>query len=53
MELRCALCGVRACSSEPGTIEYPDYCPMASEPSEGAARRALDAARALFWPVLT
>lgn len=48
MELRCALCGVRACSSEPGTIETPDYCPMAPDPSEGAARRALDAARGAY-----
>jgi uncharacterized metal-binding protein len=31
MELRCALCGVRACSAEPGTIAYPDYCPMGQE----------------------
>ncbi len=28
MELRCALCGVRACCDEPGTSEIPDYCPM-------------------------
>jgi uncharacterized metal-binding protein len=45
MELRCALCGVRACSNEPGTTEYPDYCPMATDLSDGAAREALDAAR--------
>lgn len=48
MELRCALCGVRACSSEPGTTEYPDYCPMATDSSDGAAREALDAARAAY-----
>ena len=48
MELRCALCGVRACSSEPGTTEYPDYCPMATGSSDGAAREVLDAARAAY-----
>jgi uncharacterized metal-binding protein len=48
MELRCALCGVRACSSEPGTIEYPDYCPMAPDTSHGVTRQALDAARAAY-----
>jgi uncharacterized metal-binding protein len=24
----CAICSVRACSAEPGTKEYPAYCPM-------------------------
>jgi uncharacterized metal-binding protein len=31
MELRCALCGVRACCDEPGSSEIPDYCPMAQD----------------------
>ena len=31
MELRCALCGVRACCDEPGASEIPDYCPMAQD----------------------
>jgi uncharacterized metal-binding protein len=31
MELRCALCGIQACREQPGTVAYPDYCPMANE----------------------
>jgi uncharacterized metal-binding protein len=31
MELRCALCGVRACSEEPGRSVYPDFCPMGQD----------------------
>ena len=31
MELRCATCGVRACSQEPGDLSYPSYCPMVGE----------------------
>jgi len=31
MELRCALCGVRACSQEPGATPYPSFCPMAGD----------------------
>lgn len=27
----CAICGVRACSAEPGTKEPPPYCPMPVE----------------------
>ncbi len=27
----CAICGVRACSAEPGTIEPPAFCPMPVE----------------------
>ena len=48
MELRCALCGVRACSSEPGTIEPPEYCPASTVPPDGAACEALIAARAAY-----
>lgn len=29
----CAICGIKACSHEPGTKQYPAYCPM---PVEGA-----------------
>jgi uncharacterized metal-binding protein len=29
VELRCAICRVRACSSEPGTTAYPAFCPTA------------------------
>ena len=38
MELRCAICGVQACSQEPGSVCYPSFCPMADD-SE-ALRRA-------------
>ena len=31
MELKCATCGVRACSSKPGTRAYPSFCPMAED----------------------
>jgi len=31
MELKCALCGVRACCDEPGARGYPDFCPMARD----------------------
>ncbi len=31
MELRCAICGVRACSREPGSEPYPSFCPMAGD----------------------
>jgi len=27
----CATCGVRACSAEPGTKQYPAFCPMPRE----------------------
>ena len=27
----CAICGVRACAAEPGTKEYPAFCPMPAE----------------------
>lgn len=42
MELRCALCGVRACTQEPGTERYPSFCPMSQE------AEALPAARAAY-----
>ena len=30
-ELSCALCGVRACSAEPGSKQPPPFCPMPAE----------------------
>jgi len=30
-KLRCAMCGVWACSAEPGTKKYPPFCPMSIE----------------------
>jgi uncharacterized metal-binding protein len=30
-KLRCAMCGVWACSAEPGTKRYPPFCPMLTE----------------------
>jgi uncharacterized metal-binding protein len=48
MELRCALCGVRACSDEPGTTDYPNYCPMHAGPSTEIAHDVLRAARAAY-----
>ena len=30
-KLRCAMCGVWACSAEPSTKEYPPFCPMLTE----------------------
>jgi uncharacterized metal-binding protein len=48
MELRCALCGVRACSSEPGTSDYPDYCPMSEGRTRASAGDALREAHAEY-----
>ena len=31
MELKCAICRVQACCTEPGTSAYPRFCPMAGE----------------------
>jgi uncharacterized metal-binding protein len=31
MELRCARCGIQACREPPGSVAYPDFCPMADE----------------------
>lgn len=28
LELQCAVCGVKACSAEPGSKELPAFCPM-------------------------
>jgi uncharacterized metal-binding protein len=28
MELKCASCAAQACYAEPGTAEYPDFCPI-------------------------
>jgi len=39
---RCATCGVRACSSEPGAVDIPDYCVMLQEGN------GLDEARAQY-----
>jgi uncharacterized metal-binding protein len=43
-ELSCALCGLRACASEPGDKKYPSFCPMPVEGEElaSAERRYLD-----------
>lgn len=41
LELRCAVCGVRACCDEPGTTQYPAFCPMAQDTD--ALREARDA----------
>lgn len=30
-KLRCAMCGVQACSAEPGTKEYPSFCIVPTE----------------------
>jgi len=30
-KLRCAMCGVWACSAEPGTQKVPPFCPMSTE----------------------
>ncbi|MBN1584029.1 MAG: DUF1847 domain-containing protein [Anaerolineae bacterium] len=38
MELRCAVCGVQACCEEPGTKDFPDFCPAAR--GEAALREA-------------
>jgi uncharacterized metal-binding protein len=37
-KLRCAMCGVWACSAEPGTRKVPPFCPMSTE--EGVLSRA-------------
>ena len=50
MELRCAICGVRACSQEPGSVPYPSFCPMAGDGqalSEARAEYEDDETRAL------
>jgi uncharacterized metal-binding protein len=44
LELKCAICRVQACSQEPGTARYPDFCPMSSE-NQPAGREALARAR--------
>lgn len=41
MRLRCATCRVQACRHEPGTVDYPAYCPMEQETE--ALRDALEA----------
>ena len=40
MELSCAICGVRACSEEPGSTAYPAFCAMAQETQALALARA-------------
>ena len=37
VELSCALCGARACASEPETRRFPSFCPMAAESDELSA----------------
>jgi uncharacterized metal-binding protein len=36
-ELRCPLCGVKACTSEPNTKKLPAFCPMTAESEQLAA----------------
>jgi uncharacterized metal-binding protein len=45
-KLRCAMCGVWACSAEPGTQKYPPFCPMPTE--EGVLSRAEETYLELF-----
>lgn len=40
MELRCAICRVQACSKEPGTEQYPSFCPMSQHTEALAEARA-------------
>ena len=43
LQLKCALCAAPACQAEPGTTEYPDFCPIpASADVLARARRAYD-----------
>lgn len=43
MELKCAICGIRACSAGPGTKTYPLFCPTTQgENALPEARRAYD-----------
>jgi uncharacterized metal-binding protein len=43
LELKCAICGVRACSAEPGAKTYPPFCPMSQNASAlPKARKAYD-----------
>ena len=53
----CAICGVRACSAEPGEKQHPDFCPVPHEEellaeveqvylqNEGVRRLAVESAR--------
>jgi uncharacterized metal-binding protein len=47
MELRCTLCGARACCDEPGASTPPDFCAMSAD-LESAAGQALQRARAAY-----
>ena len=42
MALKCAMCGVQACTDEPGSHSYPAFCPMAGD------REALTEARETY-----
>ena len=53
MELKCTVCGVRACGAAPGTSEPPDFCPMSSDAesaptADAAPARILRQARAAY-----
>ena len=37
MELKCTVCGVRACSNAPDASEPPDFCPMAATDVESTS----------------
>jgi len=40
MKSQCALCEIRACSAEPGTKQYPKFCPTRQEDGEAALEKA-------------
>jgi uncharacterized metal-binding protein len=42
MELRCTTCGIQACCEEPGTQDFPSFCPAAR------GEEALREARAVY-----
>jgi uncharacterized metal-binding protein len=43
MELKCASCAVQACYAEPGTVDYPSFCPIPEAAAVLArARRVYD-----------
>jgi uncharacterized metal-binding protein len=47
MELKCTVCGVRACSNAPGTSEPPEFCPMSASDAD-LSSDALKRARAAY-----
>jgi uncharacterized metal-binding protein len=43
LRLKCASCATQACYAEPGTVEYPDFCPIPTSSDVLArARRVYD-----------